>query len=839
MPQTVNGIGTWYYGKRNLRARRGTCEFCGSHGDLQSYETTLFFVVVFIPLIPLGAKRINDDCPSCRRHNVSSLKKWNEARDVSIAEEAAKLDENPGDLQTAIKAISCAAYFDAKDECLGIVASLSPELLKEPELLNTIADVHRHFGMGVEAASYYRQSLAIKADRAVSLRLAAVLFSYNSYADATLVAEPLLQEHKLEDFWLLTLYISAMQAAGAHDRAMVMLDGFAAAHPTLLKDKHFKKMQRVSEKYRDSGKPIASKLLNVKEFKESEGSVRFRIARFIGPVIAIVVLSIYLFVAYNNGQNRRIYLVNGTTYPYEVVIGSQTFSVSADSQRFVTVPEDTYTISVNHPLNLIPSFQADLSTNFFTRPFNSPITVINPDSLGLVFKCTATYARNPPPSTYELFTGKQIHELGKIDCPFTPLPAKVSVKSNSYSSEKRTSLELSSAVNFDSLGIVGHYLGAGEIPDRVVNGLKIDPECETYLFASSAVPQEDLEQTIEPLLKIRPVLVNVHRLHQDTCETHHPKFDLQTEYQTLLHTDPKNPALLYLRARVTHDPKERIATYIAAAAGDSPHPYAARALAKFYLDSGEFDLAARYADQVMKLIPWDQGAQQVNRSTLFARSKFAECLETPHLRATPNSTSAREAADKIVCLAALHKHDEAVAYVQAYLAEEGPGANELRDQLLSILAYCENDLTNWTRYNQPGGNLNFDALIQTGAIAEAAKLVTEDSSLEDRFTLILGAYIKNDSTLAQAQLDLVINEFASATFDDRLAATWLAGTATPTEAQLLYCVPREVSRALFLAVLGHCRPDLAPKCLPLANTLNFDPRFPHLLIAKAASIPPQ
>ncbi len=835
MPQTVNGIGTWYYGRRNLRARRGNCEFCGGHGDLQSYETTLFFVFLFIPLIPLGAKRINDDCPNCRRHNVSSLKKWNEARDEAIAEEAAKLDENPGDLQTAMKAISCAAYFDAKDECLGIIASLSPSLLKEPEVLNTLADVYRHFGMGTEAAHSYRQSLAIKPDRTVSLRLAAVLYHYGSFADATLVAEPLLLEHQRDDCWLLTLYISALQAAGSHDRAITMLDGFAAAHPSLLKDKQFKKMRKVSEKNLDSGKPISSKLLNVKEFKESEGSVRFRIARFIGPVIALILLAIYLFTAYNNGQNRRIYLVNGTTYPYEVVIGSQTFSMSADTQRFVTVPEGQYTISVNHSLNLIPSFQVDLSTNFFARPFSHPITVINPDSLGMVLKCTAIYATNPPPSTFELFTGKQVHEFGKIDCPFTPLPAKVSVKSHSNSSEKRTSLEITSATNLESLRIVSHYLGAGELPDRVVNGLRFDPDCETYLFASSAVPQQDLEQTIEPLLKVRPVLVNAHRLHQDSCEAHNPTFDLQAEYQSLLQTDPKNSALLYLSARIAHDPKVRLAMYVAATTGESPHPYAARALARYYLDSGEFDLATKYIDQAMTLIPWDDGSQQVSRTILLARGKFAECLESPQLRAMPGTMTSREAGDKLVCLAALHRHDEAEAYIQAYVGDYGPNADEIRYQLLSILAYCENDIANWTKYNQPGGNLNFEALIQTGAIAEAAKLLTAEASLEERFTVVLGAYLKGDSTLALTQLDLAINQLAAATYDDRLAATWLAGTATPTDAQLLYCVPRGVPRSLFLAVLGLRRSDQIPLCFQLANRLNFDPRFPHLLIAKAVS----
>src|SRR4051812_16732236 len=58
MPFIINGIGTWYYGKRHIHTYDGTCQFCGQVGPLASYDTTLFFVVVFLPVIPLGRKRI-------------------------------------------------------------------------------------------------------------------------------------------------------------------------------------------------------------------------------------------------------------------------------------------------------------------------------------------------------------------------------------------------------------------------------------------------------------------------------------------------------------------------------------------------------------------------------------------------------------------------------------------------------------------------------------------------------------------------------------------------------------------------------------------------------------
>ena len=62
MPTVINGIGTWYYGKRRIHSRKGTCESCGRQADLVSFDTTLFVVVVFVPVIPLQRKRILNQC---------------------------------------------------------------------------------------------------------------------------------------------------------------------------------------------------------------------------------------------------------------------------------------------------------------------------------------------------------------------------------------------------------------------------------------------------------------------------------------------------------------------------------------------------------------------------------------------------------------------------------------------------------------------------------------------------------------------------------------------------------------------------------------------------------
>src|SRR6266478_589740 len=68
MPTTYNGIGTHYYGKKNITKRPGPCPHCNRAVELTSYDTRLWFVIFFIPVFPLGRKRLLAYCPACTRH---------------------------------------------------------------------------------------------------------------------------------------------------------------------------------------------------------------------------------------------------------------------------------------------------------------------------------------------------------------------------------------------------------------------------------------------------------------------------------------------------------------------------------------------------------------------------------------------------------------------------------------------------------------------------------------------------------------------------------------------------------------------------------------------------
>src|SRR3954468_18427718 len=108
MPTVINGIGTWYYGRDRAHTVRGVCEFCHGVGDLTSYDTTLYFVVFFVPVIPLAKKRILEQCPGCQKHRVVDHGKWEAAKARDSAAVLERLRTDPDDRGAILQALALA-----------------------------------------------------------------------------------------------------------------------------------------------------------------------------------------------------------------------------------------------------------------------------------------------------------------------------------------------------------------------------------------------------------------------------------------------------------------------------------------------------------------------------------------------------------------------------------------------------------------------------------------------------------------------------------------------------------------------------------------------------------
>ena len=259
MPSSINGIGTHYWFKSHVVERRGACSFCGRVGTIRSYDTILWFVVAFVPVIPLGRKRVIDECRACTRHRVIPLKQFTEMRraDLDRAAEAAGADPESDDLAAA--AVATAVAYQSEGDFDVLAETFGEGDGRGPATQAVLGAGHALFGRPGEAEAAYRRSLALADDPAVREDLARLLLTPGTPKKARPDdARPLLA-HLFDPTptpagasaprdpsggGLLFLLAEAYQAQGRPDDVLDALDALAANYPAVAGAKDVKKLRK-------------------------------------------------------------------------------------------------------------------------------------------------------------------------------------------------------------------------------------------------------------------------------------------------------------------------------------------------------------------------------------------------------------------------------------------------------------------------------------------------------------------------------------------------------------------------------------------------------------------
>jgi tetratricopeptide (TPR) repeat protein len=158
MPQTINGIGTTYYGKADLRQRPGECEFCGRRTTIESYTTRYWFVIIFIPIIPLGRKRILDQCGVCRMHRAVKLAEWEEARAKAMEEGMRKVVDQPGTFEPQAALLKTCLVMGEWEKADQLVARIREEFAQDPKAHLLLASAHAYRGRAAEASQSFQKA---------------------------------------------------------------------------------------------------------------------------------------------------------------------------------------------------------------------------------------------------------------------------------------------------------------------------------------------------------------------------------------------------------------------------------------------------------------------------------------------------------------------------------------------------------------------------------------------------------------------------------------------------------------------------------------------------------
>jgi tetratricopeptide (TPR) repeat protein len=832
MPTVYEGIGTWYYGKRRIHRLKGTCGFCKAVGELTSYDTTLYFVFFFVPLIPLARKRVLSQCPSCQKHQVLPLKKWEAAKAKDMAQLLERLVQNPDDRDTVISGLRMALAYQDEVFFNRLASSLTPGDLEDPAVQAQLGAGYSYFSRWEEAETSYRASLAAQDQPEVRQQLALVLLKRKRPAEAAPLLLPILDAKNKEQAGMIYLLVEAYQAEGMHAEALDLIDRRDAAFPELADLSEHKKQRKTSERYLNSGKKIPSAFL-----RESaragyrEGSWTAAIPRLIGPLLVLALVAWYLGAAIWIGQARRVYLANGAPRAYRIACNGRELTLPPGAALPVEVPEGEVAIEFRDAGLGLEPVRCRVETPFFSRPFRGRTFVINPDRLAFVVREHAEYAEFPraaetPP---ELHLGEVLYAFQGIDYEFTPFPQSLKLKRGQ--TLHKTGLSVVPNLSSENrLAIISQKLDEPQRLEYAKRLLRFDPKDLVVLsWLLDQIEDREAIVFLQPGLAVRPVLVEWHRAYQDRMEKTRPDQGLRDTYRQLVAETNGDADARYLLARVL-DPDEDLPLLRQAAEGERPSAYAQYSLGYQALAEGEFAEAVRWSERAVRRAPSNPLFQQTYRWALLAAGDSDRLVQD--LQTAPKSAAwdFSGAVEKLRAYARKGDKGKARAVIEeAVQAVPAGGAEDLRRLIKTglemTLCCCEHDVAGYlklaaTMPSQP----SFVTALLRGNLSEAAGAADARRPQEaavQHGLLYLAALQAGDSKRAEEAWKHLLTALAEGNRHDRRLEAMLAGRQPlrPDRVRRLAVAPQE--KRVLAAVAARRAPDHGKELTELARRLDF------------------
>lgn len=582
MPTTYNGIGTHYYGKRNRSVRTAPCRSCGRVAHLESYDTRLWFVIVFIPVIPLGRKRVIDACPVCTRHFVANADEYEQSRQLQISAAQEEYRRSPSPL-AALKLHGILLAFHDPDQAESLRQSARKKFPADGEMLAGLAAQLEQAGIYAPTAELYeaahrlrpdlpevRVALALRKIPAGQLDEARELLDFLESPGAA-------QRHSLGPLETLAHHY---QKKGRHEETLEIAEHLLNEVPAVGQNHAFRAFIARSEKALgrfDSMLPPREHSLRGL-FRGDRGVYSQTLRWTILGLAAVLLLAAGLAV--NNEYIRRhrtLHVLNATGTPVEVRVDDGPPQTVAESGEII-VTEGKHRVRLSGPVDEVHDLT--IEAGYFDRWFKKPAWILMPGGEAPIIRRTLIYAVNPPPVQEELIAGRPFLSMPSVDYLFTVPPQKMSVKGNTQVT--RTSVERFLGPDHQAFQMA---FGTDRVGAHTFleHRLRRKPEdsalLDAYANLVDRAKPEPAQKFLEAGLDRRPVAVQWHRLYQSLTEFSGKDEGLRARYDGYLKADPKNAALIYLRARIEADWDRQGEMYKLAIKADPrlPWPWVAQA----------------------------------------------------------------------------------------------------------------------------------------------------------------------------------------------------------------------------------------------------------------------
>jgi tetratricopeptide (TPR) repeat protein len=827
MPYTINGIGTHYYGKKHEKAVYGRCSACGYQGNMLEYETGLYFVVLYIPLIPLGKKQIFDYCPKCRRHAVMPLEKWNTYKNNTLEKVLAENESRPDDPESALSLFETLIEFNHYEEANLMASKLEKTYPGHWRIQYTIGARYfkqgdmAHAGTCFERAfcespshSQVRSGLAMVCIHNGELSRAKELLieDENSYSGANPVG-------------LLKLGL-AFQKQGNHLESMDVFRFMVGSFPAESKtDTLFRKAVMRSEKALDRKTTILPKV--------PINQVKLVVSVLL--VLALLMGSIMYFIQVNR---QKLYLIN--PYSTQAVLSMDSREpviVDSGKKSEIFLPEGEYTVKCEVNGWKLPEETMIISNSIMERFLSKNTFVFNIGGGAVLLWEKATYRvklKEGQTNPYELHYGKAFYRFKNIDYLFAEFPKTIRLKDSTPESKTRLSI-----FDYDPQDLIVFLQNEGEKPEKLMLFLEGhilgSPEAATLIsqyvyFCAGQAQLDHAQQFFNDHIDDRPVRVEIHRNYQALQV--HTGAGLTERYDSFLEKEPENSDLQYLRGRLETGITQSMAYYNKAIDLDSENAFAWNAKGFGLLARGNFEDAKKCLEKAVSLAPLSENNRALWHTVQLASGAFDELKLEGNKMLKKNPASLPGVELVLEAIIASGREDEIQGVLDQFTKaarSESPADHNTLIQWVNLRsAYLRSDFEAYDRLLQEITDQEYrETVLRQGALARFAIEIMEQ--YRDQYTSVpypellfyIGRSVRGRRGAARDALAHAIELLSAGTAEEVVASRLLReGKANVLEIIDNISLHPDQKRVL-LTALAIVHPHLKTQLLTRASRMNI------------------
>jgi tetratricopeptide (TPR) repeat protein len=629
MPQTVNGIGTHYYGKKNKDSYPGVCRSCGAQGILESYDTRLWFVVFFVPVIPLGRKRITDYCPRCSRHYYMSQAQWEKVRQESVSAALAKYQAEPSP-EAALRVHGTLLGFHLADEAAKLRTAIVSEFPDSAELHEGLGIQLHEAGQFEPAAALFEKALKLQPDRPeAQWGVARARIDAGQLDQARELLRFLETPGAAQAYSLgpLEVLARAYQRSGRHHETLELCRLLLTEQPSRGENREFRKLVAASEKALNQTESLLPaerfswfSLLNPKSGRFAPWKHGLALTAVLLVLIAGVLAGLNEYYR----RNRTVYVVNDSGRPARLSIDGGN-EIRVDTMEKIRLAEGPHHVKIIEPV--AEEFDADMRTAYFDRFTKHPMWVVNVGGAAGLFDETIHYAAHPRPPAVNFLIGENFAFFRDVDYAFQDPPPQLHVQG-----ENREVAKVHvGRIDLPAEKIFLYAATQASLPAALhfaETRLRADPENTRLLFmyqqiAAGAGERNRVARCFREGLWREPLSISLHRGYQDLLRTDAEKAALAAEYDRRLKDHPRDARLLYLRGRVDLDRVKAREYFRQACEADSRIPWPWLALAYDAGGRGDWAKSRRLIEKAYALRPDDPSVVSIRHLACLAVGECA------------------------------------------------------------------------------------------------------------------------------------------------------------------------------------------------------------------------